>query len=125
MEINDFITKADVKYREIIEKLINVLNEGDPKLVCAVKWNQLVFAVNSDFHHWICSISVTKKYVGLNFHFGSYLTDCSNILKAGSSRFLRQIQISSLSEIDEPAITDLLRQAVNKLDEFKRTWQQK
>jgi hypothetical protein len=87
--------------------------------------NKMVFAVNSDFHHWICSISVTKKYVGLNFHFGSYLTDHSNILKTGSSRFLRQIQLASVSEIDEHIIADLICQAVNKLGEFKRTWKQK
>ena len=125
MKIKEFVSKANLKQQKIIKKLLNVLTANNPDLECAVKWNQLIFAANGDFHHWICSISITQKYVGLNFHFGSYLTDSSNLFTTGSIRFLRQIRLTGLNEIDERIISDLIHQAVNNLDEFKQTWKQK
>lgn len=124
-EIIEYVDKIDENQREIVDRLLEVITDSNITLSCAIKWRQLVFAVNNDFHHWICSINPTKKYVALNFHFGSYLTDNTNTLKSGTSKFLRQIQLTDLSQVDNKAVGDLVNQAVNKLDEFKLTWKQK
>lgn len=125
-ESKDYINKIDDEsQREIVNKLMETILACNEYLNCEIKWRQLVFAVNDDFHHWICSINPTKKYVGLNFHFGSYLTDNTNILKAGTSKFLRQIQLTDLSQVENKVISELVKQAINKLEEFKQTWKQK
>ncbi|HEY4786167.1 MAG TPA: DUF1801 domain-containing protein [Bacteroidales bacterium] len=123
--LNDFLKNADANQHEIVLKLKDALMESNPEFRFGIKWGQLVFSINNDFHHWICSISLTQKYIGLNFHFGSYLTDHSNAFKTGSSRFLRQLRFTHPNHIQPDIINDFVNQAFLKLDEFKVTWKQK
>jgi len=90
--------------------------------VVAIKWQQLTFTLNNDFHHWICAIRINKNNITLNFHFGSYLNDNLNLLIAQKSNFLRQLKFNGLSDLKQEIIIDFVRQAVNKLPEFKATW---
>lgn len=124
-DVDTIISEADKEQKEIIQKLFEIIEESSPNIQCAIRWRKITFGLNDDFHHWICAINPTKKYVGLSFHFGSYLTDHSNILVTKTSRFLRQIEIAKLTDINDSAIVDLINQAVDKLDEFKQTWKQK
>ena len=123
-EVVEFIENADLKHQEIIRKLIEIVIESNPELACAIKWQQLTFALNNDFHHWICAIKKTKSSVNLNFHFGSYLIDNSNLLIAQTSKFLRQMKFCQINELNKAVITDFVQQAINKLPEFKATWKE-
>ena len=124
-DISDIINKANKEQKEIIHKLFEIIEKNNPDIQCAIRWKKITFGLNDDFHHWICAINLTKKYVGLNFHFGSYLADHSNILITKTSRFLRQVEIKEINDINDSVIAELISQAVDKLDEFKQTWKQK
>ncbi|HOK53557.1 MAG TPA: DUF1801 domain-containing protein [Armatimonadota bacterium] len=121
---NEYLYGVDPQYREIAERVISVIESIDPSFTMAVKWKQLTFALNGDFHHWICAIALTKKSVNLLFHFGGLLDDTNNVLKSGASKFLRKIEFCTLSDIDEQIISNLVSQAIDKLPYFIDNWKE-
>ena len=79
----EFVQGLSSEFAEIVTRLGETLNSSPVKLDVAIKWRQLTFALQGDFHYWICAISVTKKSVGLNFHYGGLLSDPGGIFRAG------------------------------------------
>ncbi|HOX41826.1 MAG TPA: DUF1801 domain-containing protein [bacterium] len=86
-KLTEFTTNLDSKAVEIVEKLAGVIASVDSQLTSDIKWRQLTFALEGDYHHWICAIAVTKKSVNLVFHFGGLLDDPDKVLIAGTSKF--------------------------------------
>ena len=66
--IQDFVKKASLEFQKIVIRITEIMGASDEELNCAIKWGQLTYAKNADFHHWIVGIKVTKKFVGLVFH---------------------------------------------------------
>jgi hypothetical protein len=89
----------------------------------AVKWRQLVYALDGDFHHWICAVAVSKKRVTLNFHFGGLLPDPEGAFRAGSSKFMRMLDFDTPASVDAGLIGRRVRDALAQLDYFKANWQ--
>ncbi|MGI9613821.1 MAG: DUF1801 domain-containing protein [Acidimicrobiales bacterium] len=96
----------------------------DVELDSSMKWGRVSYAIEGDFHHWICAIGVTKKAVGLTFHFGGLLDDPEGRLMAGSSKFLRKLEFTSPHEVDAEVVCDFVDQAVGKHDYFKEHWKE-
>ena len=120
--VRQFLCDAPPHTQEIVNVLITTISSTNYDLGMAIKWGQLTFALDHDFHHWICAINITKTYVGINFHFGGLLDDTHNKFKAGTSRFLRKIEIRSVSEIENDVIKNFVAQAVDKWPYFKENW---
>jgi hypothetical protein len=120
--VSEFTAKTDPALGAIVERLVAVVDGSGHELDAAVKWRQLTFAHRGDFHHWICAVAVTKRAVGLNFHFGGLLDDPDGLFKSGSSRFLRKLEYLTLEDIDEPVLLGLLSQAIDRLDYFRDNW---
>ena len=89
-----------------------------------MKWEQLTYAKNADFHHWIVGIKVTKKFVGLVFHFGGLLEDPRGVFNCGASKFARKIEYRQMDDIDVDVLQALLRQATDKVTYFKEHWKE-
>ncbi|MRR23224.1 DUF1801 domain-containing protein [bacterium] len=124
-EVIEYIGKIREDQGAIAGMLTELLTSGSLNLDCAIKWRQITFAANNDFHHWICAINPTKNYVALNFHFGSYLDDPAHVFTAGTSRFMRQIRFTDKSQVNPEVINDFASQAISRLGEFKLTWRRK
>lgn len=120
--VADFAANADVRFRPIVMRLAAIIHTAPEQLDVAVKWSNLTFAREGDFHHWICAIAVTKKAVSLNFHFGALLDDPTGLLKAGSSRFLRKLEYRALDDVDDAVVRDFVTQALIRLQYFKDNW---
>lgn len=120
--VGNFLHNIPPQTQEIVNALIAAISLTKHDFDMAIKWGQLTFALDHDFHHWICAIKITKSYVAIYFHFGGLLEDTHNKFKAGTSRFLRKIEIRSLSEIENDVIQDFLDQAVEKWPYFKENW---
>ena len=118
----EFSQSSPLEFQKLVRRLAETIDRFATGLEAAVKWRQLVFAKNGDFHHWILAITLTKKSVNLHFHYGSLLDDPKGLLVAGSSRFLRKIEFASADELDEGALLDLVAQAVDKHQYFKENW---
>ncbi len=125
----DFTKNATPEFKLIVERLVEVLESSGEQFEAALKWKQLTYAYRGgnhrgDFHHWICGISITKKSVGLTFHFGGLLDDPKGVFKAGSSAFLRKIEYQKVEQIDEAIVLDFLSQALKRLEYFKANWKE-
>lgn len=92
-------------------------------LASAIKWRQLTYGVDGDFHHWICAIAVTKKQVTLNFHFGALLADPEGAFRQGTSKFMRMLDYPALDAVDASLIGRRVTEAIARLDYFKANWQ--
>lgn len=92
-------------------------------LQSAIKWRQLTYAVNGDFHHWICAIAVARKQVTLNFHFGALLADPEGAFRQGTSKFMRMLDYTAPAAVDAGIIARRVTEAVARRDYFKANWQ--
>jgi len=117
-----FTDKITPEFKELIEELINCIESANKNLQHDIKWGRLTFAVNGDYHYWICGIAITKRSVNLIFHFGGLLDDKNNLFISGSSQYLRKLEFKNRKDIDEKVVVDFIKQAVNKLDYFKTSW---
>ena len=122
--VEEFVKDTTKSFKSIVYDLVDVIEKSGHKLDCSIKWKKLTFTKNDDFHHWLCSISITKKFVGLNFHFGGLLEDPNNLFITGTSKFLRKLEFKDKAEIKSDVINDFLYQAVNKLQYFKDNWKE-
>lgn len=122
--LDAFISNVDPRFAPVVISLDRAISDADPGLTAAVKWRQLTYALAGDFHHWICAIAVTKKAVGLRFHFGGLLDDPQGVFRTGSSRFLRTIDIASIDDLDPQLVADTVRRAISRLDYFKAHWRE-
>lgn len=119
-----FLENARQEDADIIRRLHSIILSVDKRFRSSIKWKMLTYAINGDFHHWICAVSITKKNIGLAFHFGGLLDDEKHLLVKGGSKFFRKIEIDSLHKIDEAAIKELLLQAIDNLPYFIEHWRE-
>ncbi len=113
--IDSFTLGADPTFAQVVRRLASVIADVEPRLECAVKWGRLTFALDGDYHHWICGIGVTKKAVALTFHFGGLLRDPAGLFIAGSSRFGRKLEYRVPECVDEAVVADFVSQALDRL----------
>jgi hypothetical protein len=88
----------------------------------AIKWRQLLYGLNGDFHHWICAIAVSKHRVTLNFHFGGLLADPEGVFRAGTSKFMRMLDFDTPESVDAELIARRVTDALEQLEYFKANW---
>lgn len=119
-----YISKINPDFKEVVEVITKTIESVDKKLDCEVKWGRLTYALSEDYHHWICGIAQTKKSVNLIFHFGGILEDKNKNFIAGDSFFLRKLEFSKSTDINEKIVKDFVKQAINKLDYFKNNWKE-
>jgi len=119
-----YISKINPDFKEIVETITKTIESVDKKLDCEVKWGRLTYAISKDYHHWICGIAQTKKSVNLIFHFGCILDDKNKNFITGYSFFFRKLEYSKLTDINEKIIKDFIKQAISKLDYFKKNWKE-
>ena len=123
--IDEFCSQAQIYESKIIaQNLSSIILSIDSAMCLSIKWKKLTFALNDDFHHWICAINFTKKGTVLYFHFGGLLNDEYNVLISGESSFLRKIEFKTIEEIDKKIIKNYVKQAILKLDFFKNNWKE-
>lgn len=122
--VQSIAAEACPEFQKIVYRMVEIIDKSGMELSCAVKWGQLTYAVNDDFHHWIAGIKVTKKFVGLVFHFGGLLEDPNHVFVTGNSKFSRKIEYRLIEDVDKDVILDFLGQAFNKLTYFKEHWRE-
>jgi hypothetical protein len=80
--------------RAEVEEVADLVGRAGPRLSRAIRWNRLTFAVEGNWHHWLCGIAVTKKAGNLVFHKGSLLDDPERLL-GGDGRYVRQLPLTT------------------------------
>jgi hypothetical protein len=109
-EVEDWLRRWSPDQREQVEWLAGRVHGAAAGIAEAIRWGQLTFTVNGDWHHWLCAVAVSKRGVDLRFHKGSLLGDPAGLLR-GEGRYLRQLPYDRAAAEPE-AVTALVRQAV-------------
>ena len=63
-----------------------------------------------------CYIGAFKKHVNLGFYYGAILPDPQRLLE-GTGKNLRHIKVNTLEAVDQPAVRDMLRAALEERNE--------
>jgi len=102
----------------IVVALDRAIAEASPGLDVRIYYRMLAYAVDGDFHRFICCIDASGKVVRLRFLFGTRLADPRGLLRAGASH-LASIDIASPDSVDATYVAGLVTEAVARLDEFR------
>jgi hypothetical protein len=108
-EVEDWLSRSPGR-RGQAEWLADRVHAAGEGIAEAIKWRRLTFAVDDDWHHWLCAIAVTARGVDLVFHKGSLLDDPSGLLE-GDDRYVRRLP-HDRAAADPTAVTALVRQAI-------------
>ena len=120
--IDEFFKLVPQPLHDTGNELIRWVTSSFPNLDYAIKWNQLTFALNKDFHHWLFSIKPTKKSINIVFHFGGIIEDPDHLLIKGDSFFIRKIEYSRPDQTNQDVLVAFINQAISKLDYFRTNW---
>jgi hypothetical protein len=105
------------------DELVRRIDGLQPGLTRAVKWGRLTFALDGDYHHWLCAVGITRKTVKLSFHFGRLLDDPAGVLRTSGSEYLRWVEYRSVEDIDDAMLASLLAAAVWAYPVFRQQWE--
>ena len=120
----NFIRAASPEFQPIVIRLTEIIGSSKESLSCDIQWGQLTYAIDGDFHHWLLGIKMTKKFVGLVFHFGGLLDDPQGIFICSTSKFSRKIEYRRVEEIESEVVLGFLEQALEKAAYFKEHWKE-
>lgn len=91
---------------EAIAAIRQIVREAAPKATESVKWAQPVYEENGPFA-WI---KAYKTYVNFGFWRGSQITDPKRLLVGDGDR-MRHVKITSLADLNKPALKRFVREA--------------
>ena len=117
-KVAKYIQGSPESFQELIHALREIVYTAEPQMDEAIKWNRVTYTLNGNWHHWICGIERTRKYVSFIFHKGALLDDPAGILH-GEGQWLRTIRVSDLADIAASPLNNLIRQAALKQTEMK------
>jgi hypothetical protein len=115
--IDKHLPELDPARHSIVAELIDVILGELPDAQHGLKWGQLTFTRDGDWHHWICAISPTKSAVKLVIHKGSLLDDPQGAME-GTGRYRRSILFRAPEEVDRDLVAPILRQAADRQTEM-------
>jgi hypothetical protein len=108
--VAQWLARLDTPTRAEVEEVGQAVTETDPRMEGAVKWGRLTYALEGNWHHWLCAVAVSKKATRLVFHKGALLEDRSGLLD-GSGRYVREMPLSAALQ-NSDAVVALVRSAI-------------
>jgi hypothetical protein len=108
--VRDWIANHDPAEQEQIVGFAERVHVADSWIAEAVEWRRLTFAMEDDWHHWICAVTTTKRGVRLLLHKGALLDESEGLLR-GDGRYLRQVAFEKAAGRPDE-VTMVVRQAI-------------
>jgi hypothetical protein len=108
-EVDDYLNKQNPQNKEICLKLRQIIFKTIPGIKEEMKWGVPTYA---DGIYYLVAL---KDHVNLGFSL-KWLSKEEQRLLEGSGKTMKHIEISSLREIDERRIVDLLKSIWRKQD---------
>jgi hypothetical protein len=94
----------------LMTKLRKMIHEADPDMKEEWKWDTGVYVHGG----MVCAIGAFKDHVKINFFKGAALKDPHKLFNAGlESKKTRAIDFSEKDSVNEPALKDLVHDAVS------------
>jgi hypothetical protein len=116
--VEDYILNSSEPYRSILLHLQSVIEHTLPDIDLKYKWKIPCFYVGKSP---ICYLNVQpkKKYIDVGFWNSAHLTQHADKLISEKRKVVRSLRYTSLEEIDNQVLIDLLKEAYDvRLDGF-------
>ena len=84
----------------------------------AVKYGILMYAIRSDWRHWVCAVDARRSVVSLRFLFGVLLDDPRAVLRPGSS-VLMTWDFAFDEPVDPAAVGAYVSEAVERYPDYR------
>jgi hypothetical protein len=110
-----WIDRHPAEAQEQIRWMAGRVREADARITDAIKGDRLTFAVEEDWHHWLCGIQVTSRGVSLLLHRGALLDDPDGLLE-GDGPDCRRIGFAAAAA-RPGAVTRIVREAVTRRED--------
>jgi hypothetical protein len=116
--LEDYVaTLVDPRGERVVRELDRVIMKTHPGFGVAIKYKILMYALDGDFHTWVCAINSGRRHLALNFLYGVLLDDPRKVLRAGSS-VLMSWDFDFDGEIDEAGVAAYVVEAVRRKGEY-------
>ena len=116
--LDSYIATIDPTFAPVATRLHRAIVAGCAELDSKISYRMLTYTLDGDFRRWICAIDVHKKPFHLRLLYGALLDDPRHLLRGGTSR-LANLDFASEQEIDPQLVTNYVKDAVSRYDEFK------
>lgn len=105
--VDAYINQLESWQGDIVSEVQKILLEAAPEADEAIKWAQPVYSLNGPFAY----IKAFKSAVNFGFWRGVDIDDPGGLLQ-GSGEKMRHVKLTDLDDIDKPAFTEFIQQAV-------------
>jgi hypothetical protein len=105
--VDDYVESLEGWQAEVVARARHIVRENAPEATEAIKWSQPVFSTNGPCVY----IRAFKNSVNVGFWWGVHLDDPKGVLE-GTGDKMRHVKLTSVQDVDEEALADLVRQAV-------------
>lgn len=110
-KIDQYISDEDDWRGKVLSQIRKIVHETEPDITEEWKWNSPVWSYQDSM---ICSGSMFKKHVGLNFFQGASLEDPNQLFNSGlNSKKSRSINFYGGDEINKNRLKDLIGAAIS------------
>ena len=113
-----YVAGVDPTVAPLAVDLDRAIRAAHPDFDVAVKYGLLMYAIGSDWRHWVVAIDARPKRVSLKFLFGVLLGDPLQVLRSGTS-VLMSWDIAPGAPIDADAVGAYVREAVARYPEYR------
>lgn len=105
--VSEYIDGLEDWRGKVVSILHGLVKEVAPEAKESIKWARPVYEYNGP----LCDIKAFKNHVNLGFSRGVELPDDASVLE-GSGKAMRHVKVTSLEDIREDVLKDLIRAAV-------------
>jgi len=105
--VDNYIAGLEESKAKIVTGVRKIILQAAPEAKESIKWAQPVYESNGPFAY----IKAFKNDVNFGFWRGVDIEDTKGLLEGSGSK-MRHVKLTSLSDINESAFADFIRQAV-------------
>ena len=79
------VSLVDPRGERVVREVDRIIRKAHRGFDTAIKYKILMYALDGDFHTWVCAINSGRRRASLNFLYGVLLDDPRKVLRGGTS----------------------------------------
>ncbi len=119
VRLESYLESVEPQLAPTVASLHHAVMAAKPDLDVSINLGMLMYGINGDFRHWVCSIGATSQSATLRFLAGSFMRDPELVLKPGTGG-IRTIDFTAEVPVDTDLVSAYVREAVVQLGAYKQ-----
>jgi hypothetical protein len=117
--LEDYLkTIPDARAEPMVRELDRIIRKAHPSFDLDIKYKILMYALDGDFHTWVCAHNAGRRKVSMSFLYGVMLDDARHVLRPGSS-VLTSWDFNFEEAVDQAAVGAYVAEAVRLNPDYK------